>query len=156
MSGGMCVGVMYKFLSTLLRLIQHITLYCISTYPLGTSVPDVLPSTPGVMPVCVMLYTFYPGCDGRMGAACTLVSSHIWLCRVWYVCHLYVICFSQLYVSTGIVNKYQNLLMTWHSQQNIKICWWHKTLSQLKTPWLGSRIARGPQQASWLGKHLAD
>ena len=29
-----------------------------------------------------------------MGATCTLVSCHIWLCRVWYVCYIYVICFS--------------------------------------------------------------
>ena len=48
------------------------------------------------------------------------------------------------------------LYTQWHSQQNIKICWWHKTLSRLKTPWWGSWITRGPQQASWLGKHLAD
>ena len=36
----------------------------------------------------------------------------------------------------------------WHSQQNIQICWWHKTLSQLKTPWWGSWITRGCNQAS--------
>ena len=43
-----------------------------------------------------------------------------------------------------------------HSQQNIKICWWHKTLSHLKILLWSSWIAIGPQQASWLGKQMAD
>ena len=44
----------------------------------------------------------------------------------------------------------------WYSQQNIQIYWWHKTLSELKTPWCGSWITSGPQQASRLAKQMAD
>ena len=38
--------------------------------------------------ILMMLYTYYHGCDARLRDVCTLVPCHIWLCRVWYVCHI--------------------------------------------------------------------
>ena len=55
-SGGTCVGLMYKFLSALLRLMQHLTLNAV-THVGSVQWPDVLPSTPGVMHVYSQHYT---------------------------------------------------------------------------------------------------
>ena len=108
-SGGTCVGLMYKFLSSLLRLIQHITVYCI--YTVGSGQCAGCPAQHSRCNACILttLYTYDPECDARMGATCTLVSCHVWLCRVRYECHIYVMCFSQLYVMLLVSCEFTHL-----------------------------------------------
>ena len=90
-SGGMCVGLMYKFLSTLLKLMQHHTLHCNYTCWFGAV---RRPAQHSMCNACIltMLYTYYPACDAIMGAVCTLVSGHIVLypCMICmsYICHM--------------------------------------------------------------------
>ena len=59
--------------------------------------------------ILAMLYTYYPVCDARMGATCTLISCHIWRCHVWYVCHIYVLCFAQLFIMLLVSCKVTHL-----------------------------------------------
>ena len=83
-SGGTCGGLIYKFLSNLLRLMQHLPLHCIYTCRLGAVVRSTPCPALQVYNACILmtLYPYYPGYDARMGAAGTLVSCYIGLCRV--------------------------------------------------------------------------
>ena len=78
-SGGTCVGLMYKFLSTLLRLVWLSAWY---------SVPDVLHSTPGIMRVYWQCYMRIPLCVTQGWELSGSWYRVIWRCRVWYVCHM--------------------------------------------------------------------
>ena len=98
-SGGTCVGLMYKFLSALLRLMQHLTLHCIYTCRLGAVHPT---SCPALQVQCMYTHDaihilpwvwckdgscVYPG-----------IMSYSAVSHMICMSYIYVICCSQLYV----------------------------------------------------------
>ena len=52
----------------------------------------------GVACILTTLCKCYPVYDALMIATCASVSCHIWRCRVWFICYIYVIHFHSLYV----------------------------------------------------------
>ena len=91
-SGGTCVGLMYKLWGVGLCYTPHFN----AVTPVGLVRCAWRPAQHSRCNACILatLYTYSPVGDSRMRAICTLVSCYIWLSRVWYVCHIYVICFS--------------------------------------------------------------
>ena len=101
-NGRTCGWLIYEFIRTPLRLIHHITPYCIYTCQLTVgSVPSARRQASYLRSsACILttLYTYYPVGDGMMESRCTLVSCHTWQHYVWYICFIYVICFHSLYI----------------------------------------------------------
>ena len=109
-NGRTCGWLVYEFICTPLRLIHHITPYCTYTCPL--TIGSVHSARCGASSLrcsaCILatLYTFYPVCDAMMRAMCTLVSCHTWWHYVWYICHIFVICFHSLYVMSLVCSQF--------------------------------------------------